>query len=130
MVTMWDVVEHIHESRLLFAEAARVTAPGGLIAISTPNPNALSVRRRGKASVQFRDSTHVAIRALDDWTELLEEAGFSVLSSGGDAWWDPPYGLVVPDTFFKVLAQVMFAARLSWPIRSGENSVVLARRRP
>jgi len=37
LVTLFDVLEHIHEDHIAAAEALRVTRPGGLVLVSTPN---------------------------------------------------------------------------------------------
>ncbi len=36
-VTLFDVLEHVHEDRSAAAEARRVTRPGGVVLVSTPN---------------------------------------------------------------------------------------------
>ena len=38
-VTLFDVLEHVHEDGLAAHEALRVTRPGGVILVSTPNAN-------------------------------------------------------------------------------------------
>lgn len=124
VVTAWDVLEHLPEPEATLKEVGRVLHPGGLLAVSTPNPDALSVRRRGNDSIQFKDETHISIRSRGSWERAFEQAGFSVLVSGGDAWWNPPYG-TLPPAIFKVASQVMFATRFSWPVDTAENSVLL-----
>lgn len=127
VVTLWDVTEHVIESPALFAECRRVLREGGLLAMSTPNPDALSVRKRGRGSIQFSDDTHVNIQPVQEWRRQLEAGGFAVLRAGGDSWWDPPYASRVPRAAYVALAQVMFATRFCWPVKTAENTVVLAR---
>src|SRR5205085_2591759 len=38
LVVAFEVLEHVADGRLLVAEARRVLAPGGVFAVSTPNP--------------------------------------------------------------------------------------------
>ena len=124
VVTAWDVLEHLPVPEDTLREAARVLRSGGLLAVSTPNPHALSVRRRGNDSIQFKDETHISIRSRGAWEQAFEQAGFSVLVSGGDAWWNPPYG-PAPPAIFKAASQLMFATRFGWPVNSAENTVML-----
>ncbi|MBC8163220.1 MAG: class I SAM-dependent methyltransferase [Roseiflexaceae bacterium] len=43
-VTLWDVLEHVPEPRMLFAEVQRILRPGGVLVISLPNPDSLEAR--------------------------------------------------------------------------------------
>ncbi|NJM05091.1 class I SAM-dependent methyltransferase [Candidatus Gracilibacteria bacterium] len=40
-ITLWDVLEHVHEPRPILAELARLLRPGGLLVLSLPNPDSL-----------------------------------------------------------------------------------------
>jgi SAM-dependent methyltransferase len=46
-ITLWDVLEHVHEPRPLLAEIVRLLRPGGLLVISLPNPDSLEARLLG-----------------------------------------------------------------------------------
>ncbi len=48
VITLWDVLEHVHEPRLLLAEIARLLRPGGLLILSLPNPDSLEARLLGR----------------------------------------------------------------------------------
>lgn len=119
----WDVLEHVAEPGAAVAELSRVTKPGALVCISTPNPDALSARHRGDDTTAGADPTHVSILSRDQWVEQFEHYGFSLLKSGGDAWWDPPYPLPAPKWAWSLLSQAMFASRMYWPWPSLENLV-------
>lgn len=128
IVTLWDVLEHLHDPVEGLRECARVLKPGGLLGLSTPNTEALSVRRRGKQSVQFSDPTHISIATPAIWRARIEECGFTIVVAGGDAWWDPPYRFPLPRPVWTGVSQAMFGTRLAWPIKTGENLVFVARR--
>jgi SAM-dependent methyltransferase len=46
-ITMWDVLEHVHDPRAVLAETARLLRPGGLLVLSLPNPDSLEARLFG-----------------------------------------------------------------------------------
>jgi SAM-dependent methyltransferase len=46
-VTLWDVLEHVHEPRATLAEAARLLRPGGALILGLPNPDSLEARLLG-----------------------------------------------------------------------------------
>ena len=127
-VTAWDVLEHIPQPADAVRELRRVLRRGGVLAFSTPNPDALSVRCRGRGSIQFSDDTHVSILRAAEWSDMLRHHAFRVEMIGGDSWWDPPYVPTwVPRRVWTGTAQLMMALRFAWPVSSGENTVVLAR---
>jgi SAM-dependent methyltransferase len=47
-ITMWDVLEHVHEPRPVLAELARLLRPGGVLVLSLPNPDSLEARLLGR----------------------------------------------------------------------------------
>ncbi len=75
-VVAMHVVEHLPIEQLfaLFAQAARVLRPGGLLMIETPNAESIAV----SASDFWRDPTHLAPRHPAALTLLAREHGFSV----------------------------------------------------
>lgn len=130
VVTLWDVVEHLPEPAAALAEARRVLAPGGLLALSTPNTRARSVLCRGRDSTQYHDETHVSLWAPEHWEQALATAGFLRLLLGTDAHWDPPYPPSWrPAVYYKVAAQLRYASRFcDQALPDGENLVGLFRR--
>ena len=75
-IAAMHVVEHLPVDALfaLFAEAARVLRPGGLLMIETPNAEAIAV----SASDFWRDPTHLAPRHPAALVVLGREHGFDV----------------------------------------------------
>ncbi len=75
-VTLYNVLEHVHDPRSVLAEARRVLAPGGWLAIQAPNAASLQARLFGR-----RWAALDVPRDLYYWTphllaRLLEEEGF------------------------------------------------------
>ncbi len=75
-IVAMHVVEHLPVEALfaLFAEAARVLRPGGLLIIETPNAESIAV----SASEFWRDPTHLAPRHPAALTLLGREHGFAI----------------------------------------------------
>lgn len=134
VVTCFDVLEHLGRPEAALAEAHRVLEPGGVIVLSTPNPSSLGRRLKGRRSFIYRDQTHVSVKRIEAWRELLATAGFEVLRDGTDTLWDSPYVPYVPNALqwivFVGLSQLMWAVSPVYPWRIGENYVCFARKRP
>ncbi|MGE5127206.1 MAG: class I SAM-dependent methyltransferase [Betaproteobacteria bacterium] len=90
LVTAFDAFEHVYRP-LRFLEAAHaLLAPGGLVAITTPDPSSLLARLSGRRWVSFKIPEHVyywsprTIRlALEPRFELLEITSAGQYASGG-----------------------------------------------
>jgi len=84
LVTMFDVAEHLNAPFFLLKEIYRVLKPKGMLAITTPNQNALErlfqkLLRKEKSWHGFRDRTHRSIFTQVSIRFLIEKAGFRVL---------------------------------------------------
>jgi len=78
VVTLWEVLEHVPDPRAFLAEIARVLAPGGTLALSTPDAGSLAARLSGRRWLGWQKvPEHLWFFALD---RLLAEAGFEVRS--------------------------------------------------
>jgi SAM-dependent methyltransferase len=73
-VTIFDVVEHLSSSKLLFQEVFRVLSPGGLAFITTPNHQGWL--REITTKIFPDDPTHVNVQNGAYWKGFLKEAGF------------------------------------------------------
>lgn len=146
VVAAFDVIEHLAEPELFLAEAHRVLRPGGVLILSTPNPQSLGARlkghhpewngrpwaERGREWFGWRDETHCNIRPIVAWRRALADEGFHVIRDGTDFWWDAPYVRVVPTLLQRVVLGAGhrlvtgLAGFLPW--RWGENYLAICRR--
>jgi 2-polyprenyl-3-methyl-5-hydroxy-6-metoxy-1,4-benzoquinol methylase len=79
-VTMMDVIEHVSDVDGLVAEAARVTRPGGTLALLTPDAGSpVSRALGGRWSELQRVPEHVTLLSVRGATSLLERHGYEVI---------------------------------------------------
>ena len=79
LVTAFDAFEHVYDPRGFLQAAHRLLKPGGLVAITTPDPTSLLARVSGRRWVSFKIPEHVFYwspatirRVLDPCFEVLE----------------------------------------------------------
>ncbi|SBW22331.1 methylase involved in ubiquinone/menaquinone biosynthesis [Candidatus Protofrankia californiensis] len=96
LVLLSHVLEHIPEPAGLLAEARRVVADDGLVAVALPN--VLHYKQRAKflrgqfeyTQTGVMDATHLRFFTFDTAHKLVSENGFEVVAAlphGGLPWW-------------------------------------------
>jgi SAM-dependent methyltransferase len=79
-VTMLDLLEHEHDPGATLAEAARVTRPGGLLAVLTPDAGAPLSRLLGRRWPEvMRAPGHLVLFSVSGLSRLIERHGYEVL---------------------------------------------------
>jgi SAM-dependent methyltransferase len=79
-VTMLDLIEHLPGPEELIAEAARVTGPGGVLAILSPDAGSLTTRALGRRWPEIRRvPEHLVIFSVSGLADLVERHGFEPL---------------------------------------------------
>lgn len=82
VVTLWDIIEHVTEPSTLLAECERILAPGGLLAISTPDAGSPPAKLLGGNWLGFRSiDEHLYFFSRASLTAMLEKANFEVVQS-------------------------------------------------
>jgi SAM-dependent methyltransferase len=77
LVTLWDVLEHLHDPRGTLLEVARVTKSGGALVMNIPNPDGIEARLFGPYWAGWDVPRHLNMFPLATLWSLLEEVGFS-----------------------------------------------------
>jgi SAM-dependent methyltransferase len=77
-ITLWDVLEHVHEPTVVFAELARLLRPGGLLVLSLPNPDGLEARLFGPSWVGWDLPRHLNLFHLYQLRVYLPRYGLSI----------------------------------------------------
>lgn len=73
------LLHHSHDVPRILAEARRVLRPEGrLLVVEVAAPSDPVHRATHNAIEARRNPTHVAIRSLEEWRQLLEESGFQL----------------------------------------------------
>jgi SAM-dependent methyltransferase len=76
VVTMWDVLEHVHDPRGTLAEVARILKPGGWIIMNTPNPAGWDARLFGMTWAGWDIPRHLFLISPTTMQRYLQETGF------------------------------------------------------
>jgi 2-polyprenyl-3-methyl-5-hydroxy-6-metoxy-1,4-benzoquinol methylase len=74
-VVMWHVIEHLPDPAAALAAAAAVLEPGGVLAVSTPNPGSLQFRLLKARWLHLDAPRHLLLMPLEAVTRRLAEAG-------------------------------------------------------
>lgn len=132
IITAFDTVEHLKELDLFFKNTGRILKSGGLLIISTPNPESLGAKIKKNTWHGVRDTTHINVRPAKQWRSLIEKNSFVIIRDGTDFLWDVPYFKYVP---YKL--QWLFFVGLTWILvwingfyswKFGESYICVARK--
>jgi ubiquinone/menaquinone biosynthesis C-methylase UbiE len=78
-VTMWDVLEHLHDPTATLREIHRVMKPGGILALRVPNGDSYDARIFGSYWSGLDAPRHLYVYSRSTLRALLEKNGFEVL---------------------------------------------------
>ena len=81
VITSFQVIEHLYKPSEMIDEVVRCLKPGGLFIITTPNLNSIGAKFHKTKWSGFRED-HVSLKKCDDWTQLFNEHGLSVVKAG------------------------------------------------
>lgn len=133
VVIIKHIVEHLPDPARAIREIGRVTEPGGILILATPNLSSLLKPWKGDKWIGYQDPTHISLRPPEEWLSLIREAGFRLKKIFADGFWDVPYIPVIPKQiqklFFGSLGGFQAVTGLVFlPMRWGESIMVIARK--
>lgn len=79
VVTMWNVLEHLHSPMANLQAVARLLRPGGLFVFSIPNLRSLEARLLGRYWMGWELPRHLYFPTQEHAREMLKAVGFSLL---------------------------------------------------
>lgn len=86
VVTLWDVLEHVIDPKMTLVEIGRILKPGGLLALSLPNPLAFEAYLFGSSWVGWDRPRHLHLFTPTVLKNYLQDTDFhleSIESLGG-----------------------------------------------
>ena len=133
VVIIKHIVEHLPDPEKAIREIGRVTEPGGILILATPNLDSLLKPWKGDAWIGYQDPTHISLKRPAEWLGLIRNAGFQPHRVFSDGFWDVPYIRFVPRQIQKLIFGSLggFQAITGWiflPMRWGESILVVARK--
>jgi len=78
VVTLWQVIEHLHDPKGTLSEIRRILKPGGLLLISTPNLQSWDARLFGRYWAGLDAPRHLYVFSSQTLGRLLNATGFRV----------------------------------------------------
>jgi 2-polyprenyl-3-methyl-5-hydroxy-6-metoxy-1,4-benzoquinol methylase len=78
VVTLWNVLEHLHQPRATLAEIARTTRPGSLLSISIPNPDCIEAKLFGRYWAGLDAPRHLYLYSRSTIERVLDLTGFEM----------------------------------------------------
>ncbi len=79
-VTLWDVLEHVHDPNSTLSEVRRVLRPGGVLALRVPNMQSWDARVFGKWWSGIESPRHLFLYTPETLTNTLISNGFDLPS--------------------------------------------------
>jgi SAM-dependent methyltransferase len=134
VVIIKHIVEHLPEPQKAIQEIGRVTEPGGVLILATPNLDSLLKPWKGDRWIGYQDPTHISLKRPGEWLSFIEGAGFELVKVFSDGFWDVPYVRFVPRQIQKLFFGSLggLQAITGWiflPMRWGESVLVIARKK-
>lgn len=127
-----DVIEHLKYPEDFVNDTFDVLKKGGLFILRAPNLDSYGARKKGNASFIWKDKTHINVKRISEWREILRKGGFTIIKDGTDTLWDVPYWDFIPH-FLQKLALIPLTNVIAFlfgffPWHQGENYFCISRK--
>ncbi len=83
VITMWHVLEHVHDLNHQFKEIQRLLAPDGTLVIAVPNPTSSDARKYGSYWAGYDVPRHLWHFSPESMEELFDKHGFRLVKMQG-----------------------------------------------
>jgi len=81
LVTMWDVLEHLHDPAAYLAQVTRLLKPGGRFVVTLPNPRSVDFRLFGPVWTGLDVPRHLYVFGRSALSALFRRAGLQITSA-------------------------------------------------
>jgi len=81
VVTMWDVLEHVHDPMGTLKEIFRILKPDGILLIRVPNLACWDIKLFGKHWAGFDAPRHLYVFTPQTLQKMMAEAGFDIFEN-------------------------------------------------
>ncbi|GAG82018.1 unnamed protein product, partial [marine sediment metagenome] len=145
-IIAFDVIEHLKKPENFLKEANRTLKLNGILIIATPNldsfgnkikkykssPKKMLYENKSLEWYGCRDETHISLKPIKEWQELINTNNFLILNDGTDTLWDIPYFKVIPNIIQKLIFIIphwiltFFFGFFFW--KYGENYICIAKK--
>jgi 2-polyprenyl-3-methyl-5-hydroxy-6-metoxy-1,4-benzoquinol methylase len=91
VITLWHVLEHVHDARRLLADLKNILQPTGLLCIALPNRHSLDAALFKQYWVAYDAPRHLYHFTPADMEKLLQSTGFKIFSMRSlpfDPWYN------------------------------------------
>lgn len=134
VVIIKHIVEHLPDPQQALNEIGRVTEPGGILILATPNLGSLLKPWKGDAWIGYQDPTHISLKEPSEWLGLIRGAGFELQRVFSDGFWDVPYIRWIPKQVQKLIFGSLgglqaISGIVFLPMTWGESILVIARKK-
>ena len=79
VVTLWDVLEHLHDPKAQLREIYRILKPDGFIIFRVPNANSLDAKLFKQYWAGLDAPRHLYVFTFDTLNKLLTSTGFRII---------------------------------------------------
>lgn len=127
IITLWHVLEHVHDVRETLRLLHRFAAPGALLVIAVPDRESWDAKHYGPDWAGYDVPRHLSHFRRQDLGRFLKEVGFTLVGTR-PMWYDAPYVSMLSEKYRGALP---LAALLKGVVVGGlSNMVALFTSRP
>jgi len=124
LILAFDILEHLNNPENCIKEVARVLKKGGVLILTTPNPDSYSKKIKKENWFAYKDPTHISINSSKFWCNLLVKNDFSIEKNTTIDLFDFPY----INKVFILLNLISYKIKKPFIKKIGDNTLIIAKK--